>query len=879
MTDWSSDLNTALAAGDPAFMKAMLPQVPKHVLQRAIPYLEELAKSSLKDGNTEEALTYYNQLIDVAPGNTEWHIARANVYFKLDQLSDAMADANRIVELAPERALGYRLRAEAHDGLRERPQAVAEYRHALKFEPNNDKIKQRIQFLETEIRKEALLKQTLNPDTAEQPLQIELPPPPEVTFDPALFEDPTISDSFEKPMVEGLKQLLWRYSGHQSVKNILARLEDPMWLTAWDKALAATTGLKVLLHGSELGTFALHSLNHGATHVLAVEPFPTDGRIASGIIQKHFLTKWHAQHGAVIQSWTENERRTSFEAFTQDVDIVPTDSDALEKSNCDYFIFPNIDHSLLGNGIVKAVKRYRARGLASAARVLPAKAKVFAMAIQWAYPSTDFQLQAMNQFRWSVYPQALELASDCWIQLTESIQVGEIDFEDFVATNWNVELPVIASGSVDAIVFWFDLDLGATQISSAPSSDLRCIRPAVQYTDPISVEAGHLLAARVQVAETRLHFHMHLPTRELRSHSLPSWYVPMLLDQRRNDAYRDTLQKSLALEQAKTVLDIGAGCGLLSMMAAQSGAEHVVGCEINPAIHKIGGNILKDNNLDHKVIIVNKDCRKMTIPEDLSDRADLAVFELFDCSLIGEGVLHFLAYAREHLVKENARYLPMTATIRAMVIEYRIDRIWDIDVNLLNPYRFSPTFINVDAGKLNYKQLTEPFDVFSFDFSTATPTAEEKELLIPALAEGTAGAALFWFDLQLDEAHWISNAPHGQNQLHWKQGLQFLPEAQVGAQMQLPLIAKHNGSSLVFHWKPDALPKETLSKLPRFDPRSLAAANDLDQQTRSLMQHCMQNTDEYRKVAELAKRFAVDPASHDLDPVITQRFASTFFGI
>jgi len=879
MTDWSSDLNTALTAGDPAFMKAMLARVPRDVLQRAIPYLEELAKNSVKDGKAEEALTYYNQLIDVAPGNTEWHIARAQVYFKLDQLSDAMADAKRIVEFQPERALGYRLQAEAHEGLRERPQAVAAYRQALQFEPDDEKIKQRIQFLETEIRKEALLKQTLNPEAAQEALQIELPPPPQVTFDPGLFDDPSIPDSFEKPMVEGLKQLLWRYSGHQSAKNILTRLEDTVWLAAWDQALAATAGSKVLFRGSELGTFALQALKHGATHALAVEPFPLDGRIASGIVQKHFLTAWHAIHGAAIQAWTEEERRISFEAFANRVDIVPPESEALDKASCEYFIFPNIDHSLLGTGIVKAVKQYRARGLTSNARVLPAKAQVFARGIQWAYPSTEFQLQAINQFRWSLYPQPLELPPECWIALTDSVQVGELDFENFVETAWEVQLPIVASGTVDAILFWFDLNLGGAQISNAPDSALRCIKPAVQYTDAIAVESRQSLSVRVQVQETRLHFHTQPPVHELRSHGLPSWYIPMLVDNSRNDAYRIALDKALAANPSQTVLDIGAGCGLLSMMAAQTGASHVVACEVNPAISKIGTEVLKLNRFDDKVTLINKDCRKMMVPDDFPDRADLAVFELFDCSLIGEGVLHFLAYAREHLLKENARYLPMSATIRAMVIEYRLDRIWDIDVNLLNPYRFSPAFINVDASKLNYRALTEPLDIFSFDFSKGAPTPEEKELLIPALTEGTAGAMLFWFELQLDETSWLSNDPRREYPLHWKQGLQFLPEAHVTTSMQLPLIAKHDGSGLTFRWKQDALPNEAFSKLPRFDPRWLAATSELDQQTRGLLQHCMQNPSEYAKVAELAKRFAIDPAAHDLDPIIAQRFAATFFGV
>jgi tetratricopeptide (TPR) repeat protein len=128
------------------------------------------------------------------------------VHFKHDLLPEAMADAKRIVELQPQRALGYRLQAEAHEGLRERSQAVAAYSQALRFDSDDDKIKERIQFLEAELRKEMLLKQTLNPD-AEQPPQIELPPPPEVTFDPVLFDNPTIPSSFEKPMVPTIKPM------------------------------------------------------------------------------------------------------------------------------------------------------------------------------------------------------------------------------------------------------------------------------------------------------------------------------------------------------------------------------------------------------------------------------------------------------------------------------------------------------------------------------------------------------------------------------------------------------------------------------------------------------------------------------------------------
>lgn len=876
MTDWSSDLNRALAAGDPAVMKAMLARVPKEVLQRAIPYLEELAKANARDGKLEEAITCYDQLIQVAPGNVEWHINRARAYFKLDRLDEAMVDARRIAELRPEDALGYRLQAEAHEGLRERPQAVAAYRQALRFDPHDAGIQLRIQFLETELRKAALLQQTLNPEAAKESLQVALPPPPKVTVDPALFDQPGLPEGLDSSMLAGLTQHLRRYSNHQSPKNTLDRLDDPTWLALWDEALKSTAGLKTLLYGSELGTFALRALRHGAARVLAVQAHPLDGRISSGIVQKHVLTAWHATHGPAL-GWAEDDRRKSIEEFASNIEVVPPDSEHLKNAAIECFVFPNIDHSLLGTGLVKAIRQLRTNALSSDARLLPARARIFAMGIQWLYPGTAFDLRPIDQLRWSLSPQALELPATCWSALTDAVQVGELDLEHFSEAVWDVRLPIRKSGDLSAIVYWFQLDIGAVQLSNAPDSELRCIRPAVQYTDTISLHANDDLELQVRITETRLHFRTQPPPRLERSHVLPSWYVPMVLDEARNCAFDRALQASLRTHEAQTVLDIGAGFGLLSMMAARNSAAQVYGCEVNPTICRIADEVVRLNGFASRVKLINKDCRALSVPTDLPERADLTVFELFDCSLIGEGVLHFLAYAREHLLKENARYLPMAAAVRAMIVEYRLDRVWDIDVNILNPYRYSQSFINVDARRLPYRALTEPFDVFAFDFSHATPAPDEKDIAAKATADGTAGAVLFWFDLQLDESTWLSNSPTADSPLHWKQALQFLPEARITRDLALPISVKHDGSGTAFRWQPDGLPQEAFSTLPRFDPRSFQQVAELQMQTRNILQHCMSDPGEYTKVAELAKRFAIDPAAHDLDPKIAQRFAATFF--
>lgn len=893
MMDWSKDLSAALDSGDAEHMRAMLSRVPRETLRQVVPMLERMAEASEREGRLEEASFYRDQLVDAVPAggsrDNAQRAARARLRLRLRRYADALDDAQALATMSPDDELGHRLAGEAHEGLDDAAQALAAYRRALRCAPD-DALAAYVRTLDEGVRKAAVLRQALDPNAAQEPLRIELPPPPEVRFDPMLLDDPSMPVGSDAFRIEGIARHLWRYSGQSSARNAIQRLDDPMWCAAWDAALSGTAGARVRFAGSELGVFALRALHHGAAHALCAERYPQDARIVTGMVQKHFLAPWHALHGDAIQHWSEDERRASFEAFAAAVDIIGAGGEDAAIPDCDALVFPQIDHTLLGTGIVRAVRAYCRDGRA-APRVLPARATLHAMAVQWRFPDADdasgeaaLALDAINRLRWSAYPQALELGPEFWTALTAPTEIGALDFADFAENTWDFSLPVIADGRVDAVLIWFDLELsgsglvgskpGDARLSSAPDSGLRCLRPAVHYTDPIPLHAGESFALRIDTQETRLHVRPS-PTQS-RAHGLPAWYAPMLGDARRNAAYRKALRSALVAAPSRLTLDIGAGCGLLSMFAAQAGAERVIGCEQSPVIAEIGREVAAANGWADSITLIAKECRTLTVPDDLPERADLAIFELFDCSLIGEGVLHFLAHAREHLLTADARYLPAGARLRAMAVEYRIDRILDIDANLLNPYRASPNFVNIDARTLDYRALSAPFDLFDFDFASADPTPQELAIDVPALADGSVGAILFWFDLRLDADTVLSNAPDGDG-LHWKQGLQFLPEARVATGQTLPLVAHHNGSGLRLQWRPDGLPTDAFSRMPRFDPRWLAASTELEQQTRNLLQHCAQNPDEFAKAAQIAQRMAVDPARYDLDPVIAQRFMSMFF--
>lgn len=702
--------------------------------------------------------------------------------------------------------------------------------------------------------------------------------PPAVSFDPQLFIEPRVPADTPEAMLRAIREHLRRYGNHQSVKNALARIEDPRWLDAWDAALRAASGRDVVFCGSELGIFALRAKQHGARRVVVLETYPLDRRITTGIIRKNQLLAWHAKHGEQMASAARAEREASFEELAREIDVVAEPQEAdLSGLERPLLVLPNVDHSLLGTGIVRAINRCRRLGLPDDVPILPARARIYAMGFQWRYAQSPFALQPLNRFRWSLYPDTQDLPQDAWLPLTDVAEVGEMDFRYCADAVWDAQLPIHTRGTLDGIMYWFQLDLAHASLGNAPGGGLQCVRPAIQYADSVALRAGGTLPLKVHVSETRLRMETMPAAANPRSTLLPSWYMPMIHDERRNAAYGAALNRLAARKRLDSVIDIGSGCGLLSMLAAQAGAREVCGCEVSAAMCETAAAVLDLNDCRERIKVVRKDCRDLTVPEDLPQRVNVALFEMFDCSLIGEGVLHFLSHAREQLLQSDASYIPYSGRIRALVIEQRLDAIWGIDVNLLNPYRFTPGFINVDADQLSYRALSEPFDVFTFDFATATADSAEVTRPVAALASGVAGAVLFWFELSLEEDVKLSNEPHTGLAGHWKQGLQYLPEARVEQGQLLPISAAHDGSSLTFRWADGGLPREAFLKLPRYDRVAWHDVSLLEARTREILQRCSADRAEYQRLADLAMRFAIDPAANDLEPRVAQRFADWFF--
>ena len=94
--------------------------------------------------------------------------------------------------------------------------------------------------------------------------------------------------------------------------------------------------------------------------------------------------------------------------------------------------------------------------------------------------------------------------------------------------------------------------------------------------------------------------HFHVPPRLAGKstqliETVNDWHYAMINDAPRNHFYQEALRKVITPETV--VLEIGAGSGLLSIMAARAGAKKVIAIEGNPEIASLARRTILANGM------------------------------------------------------------------------------------------------------------------------------------------------------------------------------------------------------------------------------------------------------------------------------------------
>jgi tetratricopeptide (TPR) repeat protein len=287
---------------------------------------------------------------------------------------------------------------------------------------------------------------------------------------------------------------------------------------------------------------------------------------------------------------------------------------------------------------------------------------------------------------------------------------------------------------------------------------------------------------------------------------IPPWHSAMLNDTRRNGIFDAAIRR--AVKPGSHVLDIGTGTGLLAMMAARAGAEHVTACESVGALADIARDIVARNGLSDRITIIHKHSRDLIVGEDLPRPADILITETFDAGLLNENIIATVRDARARLLSPTATVLPASGTVfalpidcAAITLERHVSDAAGFDVAPFN--RLTPQhYLQTDLSRYKWRPLTEPVELFRFDFmedrmpDDRPQFAEESRRLIP-VADGTAHAVALWFRLDLYAEISIATGPMDPP-THWQQAVYAVtPPLALKQNEPIKFTARHNGQKIM----------------------------------------------------------------------------------
>jgi precorrin-6B methylase 2 len=279
-------------------------------------------------------------------------------------------------------------------------------------------------------------------------------------------------------------------------------------------------------------------------------------------------------------------------------------------------------------------------------------------------------------------------------------------------------------------------------------------------------------------------------------------YGTMIADRARLDEYAEALRRLVT--PRSIVVDIGAGTGVMSLLACKLGARRVYAIEPSPAV-QILAEAARENGCADRVVILQRRSTELTLPE----RADVIVSDL-------RGVLpayatHFadIVDARGRLLAPGGRLVPETDTLWLAVVSApeEVER-------RRGPWQEAPH--GLALGSMLPFLASAPFKYRARPAELVGPPVAWARVHYPTLTElglrgsgactvaraGTAHGLLVWFDAVLTEGVTHSNAPgvpegiYGQMFFPWPEAVALQEGDSVGFEVRADPV----GADYVWTW-------------------------------------------------------------------------------
>ena len=569
-------------------------------------------------------------------------------------------------------------------------------------------------------------------------------------------------------------------------------LEDVSRLDAFAAAIAIAVerlradarDARVLHLGCGAGVMSMEALRAGAHHVVAAD--------------RWLYHAMAAKENLLNNGFGDDQARVVYKR--------PTDLAAIRDVpvSCNLCVNEMLDDGLLTAGLLPSFRHASRELLLPDAILIPSSATVYAMPVEMRVDRVrGLDVSPMNAHRWSPsHTSATPIGPDAWVPLAPPLEVWHFDFqnppeESDVKT---VDMAFERDGKFNAVVFWYDLRLvddvwlstapagfrrgGKTSRENDPTPNGRedgptretrptSLHPAVQYMpgemgvrrdDVIPLTCAHNTVRAQFSVEDAEYLHLGKPDA-----SFPQYHFAVLRDDARARAYDDAIARQvrrvIESEGSARVLDVGAGSGLLSMMAARAGASVAVACEWHGALAAVARRCVAANGLSSRVTVARADAAKLErgklgVPPE---GCNVVVLDLFDAGLTGEHATWMLDQARRNVLSPDAVVVPAAATMYCMGVEAYTSEVRGFDLSAFNKYRWDKTYETMRMADTPHRALTRPKKCFEFFFdgSRGRAAGRESVLRLETIASGYMNAVVFWFDLHMDEHETITTAPPG----------------------------------------------------------------------------------------------------------------------
>ena len=327
----------------------------------------------------------------------------------------------------------------------------------------------------------------------------------------------------------------------------------------------------------------------------------------------------------------------------------------------------------------------------------------------------------------------------------------------------------------------------------------------------------HLAEGRINEAVTAFrhcleidpdHFNARINLEVALKKAVPSWHLAMMNDVPRNSLYEEAIRRTVP---GRSVLDIGTGAGLLAMMAARAGARWVTSCEQAPWIAAKAKEVIAANGLSERIKLVAKHSTNLRIGQDLEERAEVLVAEIFGTSVINELVLPTVTHAHAQLLQPGARVIPRAASACAYLAagttleaNLFVGRAADFSLAPFND--LAPSKLGLDVGCLPHEAISDDFEVFQFDLERPPPASQRRAIEVVATKPGRCFGLVQWLRIHLVKDLFYENRPGSAAINGWGHMLyRFARPIDLAAGERVRLLAQHNADTLLI-WEQNCRP-------------------------------------------------------------------------